>query len=84
MQIAGKERVPERFVDVSEATIVCDVDDLKRLAELFATAYEETAAFMENGQTGTVHWHYQDLDASWRIGQADLVIVSLLGDETGR
>jgi|GEM_PF-796449 len=84
------------FVRLSEVSLLCNVEELKRLADFFNAEVESITNYLkrrnstEQLNSGTenpakepehCHTHLRDWDKKWKEGSSDLIIITELPPE---
>ena len=74
MKIYGYKENSNEFVELSEASIECTMDELKKITKFFLEIYEQHKK--TQGKTEYCHSHYRDWDEDWNENGSDLIVIS--------
>lgn len=74
MKIYGHELNNIELLELSEASIIADAEELRALAEFFARAADRKEGLIDNTAD---HIHFRDFWSSWKSESADVIVMTV-------
>ena len=79
MQVYGYKKNSDDFVELQEASLECNIEELEKVISFLQHVKEQHSKV--KGKSEICHSHYRDWDKTWNTELVDIIVITNFKDK---